>query len=188
MRYLVASKSAAGHLPKGSRIVADGETISFEQPWTFSAPLVALLPEDADLGALQAGLKGAGCNGFAVEGQDLPADGQGFVLGGHIMRDRAGFQPYAEAVPGVVKSFGGRFLVRGGAVTPLAGSFVPERVVFAEYADPETALAWYTSASYAPLLKIRLATTEARLVIMARSGPLPAAVHAKAEKFLSERA
>jgi uncharacterized protein (DUF1330 family) len=82
--------------------------------------------------------------------------------------------------PGVVQSFGGRFLVRGGAVTPLAGAFVPERVVLTEYPDAAAALAWYTSDAYAPLLTIRLATTEARLVIMARSGGLPAEVHAAA--------
>jgi len=58
-------------------------------------------------------------------------------------------------------------------------------VVLTEYADPETALAWYTSDAYAPLLKIRLQTTEARLGIMARAGGLPPAVHAAARSYSS---
>ena len=100
------------------------------------------------------------------------------------MRDIERFKPYAAAVPEVVKSFGGRFLARGGSVTPIAGSFVPERVVLVEFPTVEDALTFYISDRYAPLLKIRLATTEARLVIVTRSGEWPAPVRAKAAAYL----
>ena len=113
MRYLVASKAAAGHLPDGCRLVADGEMISFEQPWTFGVPLIARMDDAADLQKLRASL-GPGINAFVVEGLDEPGVGQAYVLGGHIMRDMERFKPYAEAVPDVVKSFGGRFLARSG--------------------------------------------------------------------------
>ena len=66
-------------------------------------------------------------------------------------------------MPDVVRSFGGRFLARAGKVTPLAGAFVPERAVLIEFPTAGDALAFYTSERYAPLLKIRLATTEAAL-------------------------
>ena len=126
-------------------------------------------------GDLKARFGAAGLNAFAVEGVAEPGSGSAILVGGHIMRDMEGFKPYAAAVPATVLSHRGRFLARGGTVTPIAGSFVPERVVITEYPDLETALAWYTSDAYAPLLKIRLATTEARLVIMARSGELACA-------------
>src|SRR5262245_5894726 len=184
MRYLIASKGASSDLPKGSRPVAGGEMISFEQPWTFGAPLVARLDDKADLDQWKAVVAGRGWNAFAVEGQDDPGAGQAYVLGGHIMRDLERFKPYAAAVPDVVKSFGGRFLARGGTVTPIAGAFVPERVVLLEFPTAEAALAFYISDRYAPLLKIRLATTEARLVVVARSGDLPAEVRATAEAYL----
>ena len=100
------------------------------------------------------------------------------------MRDMERFKPYAEAVPDVVKSFGGRFLARGGKVTPLAGEFVPERVVLIEFPAADDALGFYSSDRYAPLLKIRLATTEARLVILSRSGDLPKQIRAAAEAHL----
>jgi uncharacterized protein (DUF1330 family) len=183
MRYLVASKAAAGHLPDGCRLVADGEMISFEQPWTFGAPLIARLDDALDITRLRASL-GPGVNAFAVEGLDGPGAGQAYVLGGHIMRDMERFRPYAEAVPDVVKSFGGRFLARGGTVTALAGSFVPERVVLIEFPTADDALGFYLSDRYAPLLKIRLATTEARLVVLARSGDLPVHVRTAAEVYL----
>jgi uncharacterized protein (DUF1330 family) len=183
MRYLVAGRAAAGHLPDGCRLVADGEMISFEQPWTFGAPLIARMDDALDTAKLRASL-GPGVNAFAVEGLDEPGAGHAYVLGGHIMRDMERFKPYAEAVPEVVKSFGGRFLARGGTVTPLAGGFVPERVVLIEFPAADDALGFYISDRYAPLLKIRLATTEARLVILARFGDLPKHVHAAAEAYL----
>ena len=119
-----------------------------------------------------------------VEGLEEPGTGQAYVLGGHIMRDMERFKPYAEAVPDVVKSFNGRFLARGGKVTALAGEFVPERVVLIEFPTADDALGFYISDRYAPLLKIRLATTEARLIIVSRSGDLPKQVRAAAEAYL----
>ena len=184
MRYLVASKSASSILPKASRLVADGAMISFEQPWTFGAPLVARLDGAADLDQWKVGLAGSGCNAFAVEGLAEPGAGQAYVLGGHIMRDLERFKPYAAAVPDVVKSFGGRFLARGGTVTPIAGALVPERVVLLEFPTAADALTFYISDRYAPLLKTRLATTEARLVLLARSGDLPAPTRATAEAYM----
>jgi hypothetical protein len=44
VNYLIASKSALEHLPEGCRPVADGEMISFEQPWTFGQPRIATSP------------------------------------------------------------------------------------------------------------------------------------------------
>ena len=40
---------------------------------------------------------------------------------------------------------------------------------------------------YAPLLKLRLATVNARLVVMARSGALPEAARKRAEDYLRRR-
>jgi uncharacterized protein (DUF1330 family) len=189
VKYLVANKPAAASLPPGSRLIADGGMISFEQLWTFGAPLIARLDDAVSLDPRKAqAATDAGFNAFAVEGIDEPGDGQAFVLGGHIMRDMERFKPYAAAVPEVIQSFGGRFLARGGTVTPIAGRFIPERVVIAEFPTADDALAFYISDRYAPLLKIRLATTEARLVIVARSGELPAHIHEAAHDYLRRQA
>lgn len=173
MNYLVASKAASAHLPPGSRLVADGEMVSFEQPWTFGPPLIARLADAIDPGSLKAPLTAAGFNAFAVEGLEEPGFGQAFVIGGHIIRDAEAYRPYIAAVADVVASFGGRFIARAGKVTPIAGAFVPERVVLIEFPAVGDALSFYLSGRYAPLLKIRLTTTEARFVIVARSGEWP---------------
>ena len=184
MLYLIASKAAAHLLPAGCRVIADGEMISFELPWAIGPTLVARIDDASALPSLQASLAGAGHSVFAVEGVEEPGAGQALLVGGHIMRDAEAFKPYAAAVPETVRRYGGRFLARGGTVTPVAGAFAPGRVVLTEYPSAEAAVAWYTSDAYAPLLKIRLAATEARLIIMARSGELAPQVRAPADAYL----
>src|ERR1017187_1856325 len=170
MHYLVASGLSAALLPKDCRLVADGEAISFEQPWSFGAPLIALVDDGADLTALKA--KPA-VSAFLVEGIEPPGPGQAFAIGAHRMRDAEAFKPYAARVADVSKEFGCRYIARGGAVTPLSGSFVPDRAVLMEFPSADDVAAFYFSESYAPLLRIRLAATEPRFVLVARAGSLP---------------
>ncbi len=170
MHYLLASGLPSAELPAGCRLIADGEAISLEQPWTFGAPLIARLDDGADLSALKSR---AGISAILVEGAAEPDEGQAFAIGAHIMHDPEGFKPYAAGVPDVIKPYGCNYLARGGKVTVLAGPFAPTRVVLMQFPDLEKVVSFYISAAYAPLLRIRLATTEPRFVLMARSGALP---------------
>ena len=170
MQYLVASGVPSTQLPPGCHLVADGEMMSFEEPWSFGVPLIARVEDGADLGSL-ASIVGA--EAFLVEGIAEPGEGQAFAIGAHLMRDPEGFKPYAAGVPDVIKTYGCRYIARGGTVTPLAGSFVPDRAVLMEFASADQAVAFYFSDAYAPLLQIRLSTTDPRFVLMARSGPIP---------------
>jgi uncharacterized protein (DUF1330 family) len=170
MRYLVASGLRSVELPPGCALVADGEAISFEQPWSFGAPLIAQVDDGADLAALKAK---PGVSAFLVEGIAPPGAGQAFAIGAHRMRDAEAFKPYAARVADVSKEFGCRYIARGGAVTLLSGSFVPDRAVLMEFPSADDVAAFYFSAAYAPLLRIRLKATEPRLVLLARAGSLP---------------
>jgi len=126
--------------------------------------------EDADLSALEAM---PGVTAFTVEGILPPGEGRAFAIGAHKMLDAEAFKPYAAQVPGVIAPYGCRYIARGGAVTPLAGGFAPDRLVLMEFADADAAAAFYFSDAYAPLLKIRHAATEPRFVLVMRSGALP---------------
>ena len=42
MHYLIAPKAETGKLPIGCHLVAGGESISFEESWSFGDPLIAL--------------------------------------------------------------------------------------------------------------------------------------------------
>jgi uncharacterized protein (DUF1330 family) len=110
---------------------------------------------------------------FLVEGIEPPGAGHAFAIGAHRMRDADAFKPYAARVADVIKDYGCRYIARGGAVTPLAGSFVPDRAVLMEFPSADDVAAFYFSAAYAPLLRIRLAATEPRFVLVARAGALP---------------
>jgi uncharacterized protein (DUF1330 family) len=171
MRYLVASGLPAAQLPPGCRLVADGEAIAFEQPWSFGAPLIARVDDSANLDAIKST---PGVSALLVEGIGEPdSSGQAFAIGAHLMRDPEGFKPYVAGVAAVSKEYGCRYFARGGAVTALAGSFVPDRLVLMQFTSADDAVAFYFSDGYAPLLSIRLRTTVARFVLMARAGVLP---------------
>lgn len=170
MQYLVASGVPPAQLPHGCRVVADGEMAAFEEPWSFGAPLIARVDDGANLDALKTT---AGADAFLVEGILEPGAGEAYAVGAHRMRNPEGFKPYAAGVPDVIKNYGCRYIARGGTVTPVCGSFVPDRAVLMEFPTADEAVRFYFSDAYAPLLKIRLATTVPRFVVMARSGPLP---------------
>jgi len=169
IRYLVASGLPAAELPPGCRVIAGGEATSFEQPWSFGAPLIARVEDDTHLSAL----KGKpDVTAFLVEGI-LPGEGQAFAIGAHKMRDAEAFKPYVAQVPGVIAPYGCRYIARGGVVTSLAGAFAPDRLVLMEFPNADAVVAFYFSDAYAPLLKIRHAATEPRFVLVMRSGALP---------------
>ena len=169
MHYLVTCGLAPADLPPGCRVIADGETIAFEEPWDFGPTLIARAGDAADLSAL-ADRPGAA---ILVGGAAEPDDGQAFAIGAHIMRDPEGFKPYAAGVPAVIGDYGCNYLARGGKVTVLAGAFAPTRVVLMQFPDAEAITSFYFSDGYAPLLPIRLATTEPRFVLMVRNGRVP---------------
>ena len=170
MHYLVASGLRSADLPPGCRAIADGETISFEQPWSFGAPLIAQVDDGADLNALKSK---PGVTAFLVEGIEPPGAGEAFAIGAHRMLDAEAFKPYIARVPDVIKDYGCRYIARGNAVTPLCGSFAPDRLVLMEFPSADEVVAFYFSAAYAPLLRIRLKATEPRFVLVMRAGPLP---------------
>ena len=182
MHYLIAPKAETGVLPLGCPVVADGESISFEEAWSFGDPQILRVADDAALE--QAKTAFGGSNAFAVEGLIEPGPGAAFVIAAHMMRDIERFKPYAAAIPGVVQRFNGRFIARAGRVTPIAGAFVPDRVVLIEFPSAADAVAFYFSEVYAPLLKLRLETTDPRFVVMARSGGLPEDVRAEIARRL----
>jgi uncharacterized protein (DUF1330 family) len=157
MFYLVASGLRVADLPPSCRVVADGESVSLEEPWSFGAPLIALVEEGGDLAALKSK---PGVTAFTVEGQMPPGEGKAFAIGAHKMRDAEAFKPYIA-------------IARGGAVTPLCGAFTPERLVLMEFPSVDDVVAFYFSEAYAPLLRIRLTATEPRFILMMRNGALP---------------
>jgi uncharacterized protein (DUF1330 family) len=93
-----------------------------------------------------------------------------YVIADVRVTDPAACEPYRPLVAASIARFGGRFLVRGGAVELLEGEVQPERIVVIEFADAETARRWYRSEEYQRALKIRQAASRGRLFLVEGAG------------------
>ena len=87
-----------------------------------------------------------------------------YVIADIEVNDASAYEEYKKGVAATVTKFGGRFVVRGGAVQPYEGDWSPKRVVVIEFPDMAKLDAWYRSADYKPLLDMRLAATTGRLI------------------------
>ena len=78
-----------------------------------------------------------------------------YIYGNVEITDPALYEEYRRDVPALIAAHGGRYLVRGGAVSVLEGSGVPQRQVILEFPDMVHLQAFYTSPEYQRLIKIR---------------------------------
>ena len=78
--------------------------------------------------------------------------------------DAALYEQYRAAVPALIARYGGRYLVRGGAVQVLEGGAAAARQVILEFPDMAALQAWYRSADYAPLIALRQRAARGTLV------------------------
>ena len=73
------------------------------------------------------------------------------------------YRPLAGAS---IAQYGGKFLARGGKVDILEGGGTPKRVVVIEFVDAAAARRWYDSLEYQAALKIRLAASTGRVMLV----------------------
>ena len=69
--------------------------------------------------------------------------------------DEDAYAEYKARVPATIAQFDGKYLVRGGAVTPLQGGWDPDRIVVLEFPDADRLRAWTESPEYAEIAPIR---------------------------------
>ena len=61
---------------------------------------------------------------------------------------------YLKRIDATLEPFGGRFIIHGGPVTRLEGSWSGDLIVIA-FPDQESARAWYDSPAYREILPLR---------------------------------
>ena len=89
-----------------------------------------------------------------------------FVIVEVNVTDPSLFQEYAKGVLATIAAYGGRYLVRGGAVESKEGGWAPKRVVVLEFPSMDVARKWYDSPEYQPLLALRLKAAAAKLIFV----------------------
>jgi uncharacterized protein (DUF1330 family) len=92
-----------------------------------------------------------------------------YVVSRLTIHDREAFERYLAEAPQIVAHFGGKYLFRGGDVAALEGSWDDERLVVLEFETAEAAQAWYGSAEYLRLRKLRQSAAKA-VILLAGAG------------------
>lgn len=80
------------------------------------------------------------------------------------VHDTTAYETYRREVPALIAAHGGRYLVRGGPVTLLEGAGTPQRQVILEFPDMAQLRAFYDSADYQRLVKIRQSASTGMLL------------------------
>ncbi len=90
----------------------------------------------------------------------------GYVIVDTEITDANAFNEFIERVPALVESYGGRFIVRGGAVEVLQGNWKPSRLVVLEFESAEKAANWENSPEFAELKAIRDSASNSNVIVV----------------------
>ena len=94
-----------------------------------------------------------------------------YLIANITVTDPERYQTYRAQTPPIVAQYDGRFLVRAGAVHPLEGELGLNRLVIIEFPSLETAKQFYDSPDYAPLLKLRMESTQSQVAFVEGTTP-----------------
>ena len=76
------------------------------------------------------------------------------------------FKEYMQQVIDTVKSFGGTYIVRGGKVKKIEGTWDPKRLVVIEFDSVTQARKWYNSQEYCKPMQLRHESAHTNLLIV----------------------
>ena len=89
-----------------------------------------------------------------------------YVIAELDITDPAAYEEYRQRVPAVIAKYGGKYIVRGGAVESLEDGWSPARVAILEFPSMEHARKWYHSPEYAPLIELRHRSSTSTLTLI----------------------
>jgi uncharacterized protein (DUF1330 family) len=90
----------------------------------------------------------------------------GYVIVECFINDPERFEVYKRAASPTVAAYGGRYLVRGGPLSVVEGSWQPRRLVVLEFDSIEKARQWITSPEYQAVKPLRHGAAEFNVVLV----------------------
>jgi uncharacterized protein (DUF1330 family) len=72
---------------------------------------------------------------------------------------------YLEKIDATLQPYGGRFIVHGGSIEVLEGTWLGHLVMI-EFPDMDAARAWYRSPAYRAIVHLRTGNSEGSLIIV----------------------
>jgi uncharacterized protein (DUF1330 family) len=89
-----------------------------------------------------------------------------YVISDVEVLDPASMAAYRSLAQAAIAKYGGRYIVRGGAIDVVEGDWAPKQIVIVEFPSLERAREWYRSAEYAEALKLRETALDRRLIFV----------------------
>jgi uncharacterized protein (DUF1330 family) len=89
-----------------------------------------------------------------------------YVLAEIEITNPEGYKEYTTTVPATIAQYGGRFLVRGGAIEVLEGDWPQRRRVIIEFGSMAAAKVWWDSPEYGKPKAMRRANSNGRLLLL----------------------
>lgn len=89
-----------------------------------------------------------------------------YVLSDVTLKNADAVTAYRVLAARSIAAFGGRYIVRGGAIEVFEGSWQPSAIVIVEFPDAAAARAWYSSPQYAKALALRDAALTRNLLLV----------------------
>lgn len=89
-----------------------------------------------------------------------------YVLADIDVTDPARYEDYKSPAAASVEQYGGRYVVRGGKVEVLEGTWPTSRFVVLEFADGDAARRWYNSPEYSTARAIRQEASDSKLMLV----------------------
>ena len=82
------------------------------------------------------------------------------------IKDNTTYAKYVEKVRAIVEKYNGRYLVRGGKITPIFGGWNPERIIVIEFLSSEDVKLWLSSPEYKEIAALREASTITKAIMV----------------------
>jgi len=82
------------------------------------------------------------------------------------VHDPVRYEDYRKTVLPTIEKYGGRFLVRGGKMEVLEGSWPQRRIVIVEFPSADIARKWWNSPEYAAPKTLRQASSQTEMILV----------------------
>ena len=82
------------------------------------------------------------------------------------IHDAAAYDEYRKLVGATLVQYGGKFVVRGGKIDVLEGSWNPKRIVILEFESAARARQWYDSEEYRVPKQIRMRASRGNIIVV----------------------
>ena len=82
------------------------------------------------------------------------------------VKDQVLYSEYVQKTYDIVTKYGGRYLARGGIITPVSKNWNPERIIIIEFQNKEQIQKCFQAPEYLEIASIREQSTTSKAIIV----------------------